>query len=137
MNMDVRNRARSGRLILFAACLHLLMGATALADPIYTIIDLGTNPTYGVDSSGNGTITGSNGLTYTFNPVQNYLPAQWNNTTQGVPIVFPAPIGMGAAMSPPGVVSNSPNYAFSYSYLNYISSWEAGPDYLLLIPQGV
>ena len=88
--MDARNRARSGRLILFAACLHLLIGAAALADPIYTVIDLGTSTVTGVDSSGNGTVTGSNGLTYTFNPVQNYLPAQWTNTTQGVPIVVPA-----------------------------------------------
>src|SRR5271157_5464271 len=119
MNMDVRNRARSGRLILFAACLHLLMGATALADPIYTIIDLGTSPTSGVDSSGNGTVTGSNGLTYTFNPVQNYLPAQWNNTTQGVPIVDPAPTGMQAANNPPGYTIYS---FYSYSNLNYMNS---------------
>jgi hypothetical protein len=115
--MDVRNRARSGRVILFAACLHLLMGATALADPIYTIIDLGTSPTSGVDSSGNGTVTGSNGLTYTFNPVQNYLPAQWNNTTQGVPIVYPAPVGLPTANDIPGQ-----NFAFSYSNLNYMNS---------------
>jgi len=92
------------------------MGATALADPIYTAIDLGTgSPTYGVDSSGNGTITGSNGLTYTFNPVQNYLPAQWNNTTQGVPIVqparFPSPYDYG-----------NPNNDFSYSNLTYMNS---------------
>ncbi|MGO8903094.1 MAG: hypothetical protein ACLQU5_32850 [Isosphaeraceae bacterium] len=118
--MDVRNRARSGGVIFFAACLHLLMGATALADPLYTIIDLGTSPTYGVDSSGNGTITGSNGLTYTFNPVQNYLPAQWNNTTQGVPIVYPAPVGLSTATIP--FDPNSPNFAFSYSYLNYMNS---------------
>ncbi len=117
MNMDVRNRARSGRVIFFAACLHLLMGATALADPLYTIIDLGTSPTNGVDSSGNGTITGSNGLTYTFNPVQNYLPAQWSNTTQGVPIVDLAPIGLQTANDIPGH-----NFAFSYSNLNYMNS---------------
>jgi len=79
------------------------MGATALADPTYTIINLGTgSPTYGVDSSGNGTVTGSNGLTYTFNPVQNYLPAQWSNTTQGVPIVDPAPIGAPGSYIPMG-----------------------------------
>jgi hypothetical protein len=116
--MDVRNRARSGRLIFFAACLHLLMGATALADPMYTIIDLGTgSPTYGVDSSGNGTITGSNGLTYTFNPVQNYLPAQWSNTTQGVPIVYPAPTNWLSATSP-----INPYYSnLAYSYSNLIS----------------
>jgi len=95
------------------------MGATALADPLYTIIDLGTSPTNGVDSSGNGTITASNGLTYTFNPVQNYLPAQWNNTTQGVPIVYPAPTGPSSFI-PMG--PNSPNFAFSYSYLNYMNS---------------
>lgn len=114
--MDVRNRARSGRVIFFAACLHLLMGATALADPIYTAIDLGTGgPIYGVDSSGNGTITGSNGLTYTFNPVQNYLPAQWSNTTQGVPIAYPAPTGEIWATIP--TEANSPNFAYSYSNL--------------------
>jgi len=96
------------------------MGATALADPLYTIIDLGTSPTNGVDSSGNGTVTGSNGLTYTFNPVQNYLPAQWNNTTQGVPIVYPAPTGLPFSFIP--WEPNSPNFAFSYSYLNYMNS---------------
>jgi hypothetical protein len=120
-DMDVRNRARSGWVIFFAACLHLLMDATALADPIYTIIDLGTgSPTYGVDSSGNGTITGSKGLTYTFNPVQNDLPAQWSNTTQGVPIVYPAPIAAPGSVIP--FDPNSPNFAFSYSNLNYMNS---------------
>lgn len=115
--MDVRNRARSGRVILFAGCLHLLMGATALADPTYTIINLGTgSPTYGVDSSGNGTVTGSNGLTYTFNPVQNYLPAQWSNTTQGVPIVYPAPTNWVEATSPIYPYSN-----LAYSYSNLIA----------------
>jgi len=113
--MDARIRARSGRLIFFAACLHLLMAATALADPIYTVIDLGTSPVTGVDSSGNGTVTGSNGLTYTFNPVQNYLPAQWSNTTQGVPIVYPAPTGLWTATIP--FDPNSPNFAFSSSNL--------------------
>jgi hypothetical protein len=121
--MDVRDRARSGRVILFAACLHLLMGATALADPLYTIIDLGTgSSTYGVDSSGNGTVTGSNGHTYRFNPVQNYLPAQWSNTTQVVPIVYPTPVGMGAATLPILGDTNSPNFALSFSYLNYMNS---------------
>jgi len=93
------------------------MGATALADPTYTIINLGTgSPTYGVDSSGNGTVTGSNGLTYTFNPVQNYLPAQWSNTTQGVPIVYPAPTNWVEATSPIYPYSN-----LAYSYSNLIA----------------
>ncbi len=119
--MDARNRAHSGRLILFAACLHLLMGAAALADPIYTVIDLGTSTVTGVDSGGNGTVTGSNGLTYTFNPVQNYLPAQWTNTTQGVPIVYPAPINWVGATYPT-FGQPSPNFAFSYSNLYSMNS---------------
>ncbi len=114
--MDVTKGARSSRLILLAAGLTLWMGAPALADPLYTAIDLGTGaPTSGVDSSGMGTITGSNGLTYTFNPVQNYLPAQWANTTQGVPIVDPAPVNDPMTYS-------DPNYAFSYSNMIAMNS---------------
>jgi hypothetical protein len=91
-DMDVAYSIRSSWPILLAACLSLSWGGQALSAPMYTAIDLGTgSPTFGVDSSGNGTVTGSNGLTYTFNPVQNHLPAQWMNTSQGVPIVEPAP----------------------------------------------
>ncbi len=109
--MDVRNRARSRRPILLATGLTLMMGAQALADPMYTAIDLGTGaPTYGVDASGNGTIIGSNGQTYTFNPVQSVIGAYASDTTQGVPIVQPAPV------NDPMTYGN-PNYAFSYSTL--------------------
>jgi hypothetical protein len=114
--MDVRNGGVSSRLIWSAVFLHLVMGARALADPVYTAIDVGSgNPTYGVDSSGSGTITGSNGLTYVFNPVQSYLPAQWANTTQGVPIVDPAPI------YDPNTYGN-PKFAYSYSQLVSMNS---------------
>jgi hypothetical protein len=83
---------------------------------MYTAIDLGMgSPTFGVDSSGNGTVTGSNGLTYTFNPVQNHLPAQWSGTSQGVPIVAPAPIWG------PDTYGN-PNFAYSNSTLNFMNS---------------
>lgn len=109
--MDVRIAARLARLTLLGGCLHIWLGAMALADPIYTEVDLGT----GTVTYGNGTITGSNGLTYTFNPVQNYLPAQWQDTTQGVPTVEPAPVGN------PYTYGN-PNYAFSYSNLSYMNS---------------
>jgi hypothetical protein len=109
--MDVRNGARSSRQILLVAGLTLMMGAQVLADPMYTAIDLGTGtPTYGVDSSGTGTITGSNGLTYAFNPVQSYLPSQWTNTTQGVPILQPAPV------NDPNTYGD-PQYAYSTSNL--------------------
>ncbi|HZW34022.1 MAG TPA: hypothetical protein VFF52_25080 [Isosphaeraceae bacterium] len=92
------------------------MGAQALADPLYTAIDLGTiNPYTGAVPNGNGTITGSNGLTYAFNPVQNDLPAQWDRVSQGVPIVQPAPV------NGPGTNGN-PNFAFSYSYLYAMNS---------------
>jgi hypothetical protein len=112
-DMDVTNRAHSSRLIGLVAALHLVIGAQALADPDYTAIDLGpVTSTYGLESSGNGTITGTNGLTYTFNPVQNDLPAQWQNTTQGVPILGAAP-----SWSPPGFAN--PNNIYSYSYLNF------------------
>ena len=103
-----------------------LDGRHSIADPIYTVIDLGTSPVTGVDSSGNGTVTGSNGLTYTFNPVQNYLPAQSTNTTQGVPIVNPAPINWVGATYPtfglPNSPSTSPNFAFSSSNLYSMNS---------------
>ncbi len=81
------------RLTLLIAGLHLAAGASTHADPMYTAIDLGTgNLTYGVDSGGNGTDTGSNGQTYLFNPAKNYLPSQWANTSAGVPLVQPAPV---------------------------------------------
>ncbi len=113
--MDVPHRAFSRRLILLAAGMQLLMGAQALADPVYTAIDLGTgNPTLGTGSGGIGTVTGSNGLTYMFNPVQSFLPAQWQNTTQGVP-AGPAPV-----WSP--FTYGDPNYAYSYSNLAVMNS---------------
>ena len=110
--MDVRNLTCTTRLVWAAFSLNLLIVAPAMADPMYTAIDLGTGSlAYGVNSSGNGIVTGSNGLTYTFNPVQNDLPAQWSNTTQGVPIVEPAPV------TEPGTNGN-PNYAYSYSTMS-------------------
>jgi hypothetical protein len=115
-DMDVRNLTRYCRLLLFATSVHLLMGVSALADPSYTAIDLGTgSPTYGNTPTGAGTITGSNGLTYMFNPVQNDLPAQWTNVTLGVPVVQPTPI------SGPG--SNGlANLGYSHSTLEYMNS---------------
>jgi hypothetical protein len=113
--MDVWNCARPRRWILLAAGLQLMIGTSALADPLYTAIDLGPgNPTFG-----NGTVTGSNGQTYAFNPVQNYLPAQWQNTTQGVPIVDPAPVN-----SP--FTNGDPNYAYSYSDMIAMNSQGLG-----------
>jgi len=113
--MDVRDAARSIRRLLLAASLNLAVSAPAHADPIYSAVDLGTGSvTSAVDSGGNGTVTGSNGLTYAFNPVQNALPAQWSNTTQGVPTVEPAPIGS------PDTYGN-PNYAYSDSSLNFMN----------------
>jgi hypothetical protein len=110
--MDVTRGARPIRLALLIAGLHLAFAAVAHADPMYTAIDLGTGSlTYGVDSSGNGTVTGSNGQTYIFNPAQNYLPSQWANTTVGVPIVQPAPVGN------PDTYGN-PNNAYSYGMLS-------------------
>jgi hypothetical protein len=114
--MDVAHRIRSSWPILLAACLHLTWGGRALADPMYTAIDLGTGSlAYGADSSGNGTVTGSNGLTYTFNPVQNDLPAQWIGISQGVPIVSPAPVWG------PDTYGN-PDFAYSYSTLQVMNS---------------
>jgi hypothetical protein len=114
--MEVGNGRGSFRRLWLAAGLYLAMGAPAVADPLYSAIDLGTgNLTYGVDSSRNGTVTGSTGLTYTFDPVQNSLPAKWTNTTQGVPIVEPAPVGS------PDTYGN-PNFAFSNSTLSFMNS---------------
>jgi hypothetical protein len=114
--MDVRDAARSVRRLLLAAGLHFAVAVVAHADPIYNAVDLGTGSvTYGVDSTGNGTVTGSNGLTYTFDPVQNALPAQWRNATQGVPTVTPAPVGDGDTYG-------NPNNAYSYSSLNFMNN---------------
>src|SRR5215470_6356680 len=114
--MDVRDAARSIRRLLLATGLNLAVSAPAHADPIYNAVDLGKGSvTTGVDSGGNGTVTGSNGLTYKFNPVQNALPAQWSNTTQGVPTVEPAPIGS------PDTYGN-PKFAYSDSSLKFMNS---------------
>src|SRR5262245_51776819 len=99
--MDVRICTRTGGLMLLAACFNVSLGALALADPVYTIADLGSaspndstvgSLSFGTDSTGQGTVTGSNGLTYTFNPAQNFLPAQWIGTSQGVPAMNPPPV---------------------------------------------
>lgn len=109
--MDVAYRIRSTWPILLAACLPLSWGGRALADPLYTAIDLGTgSPTYGVDPTGNGTVTGSNGLTYIFNPVQNALPAQWQGTSHDVPNIVAPPVGS------PDTYGN-PAFAYSHSTL--------------------
>lgn len=114
--MDVRNLARMARLVWAAFSLNLLIVAPAMADPMYTAIDLGTGSlAYGVDSSGNGTVSGSTGLTYTFNPVQNGLPSRWSDTRQGVPTVAPAPVGS------PDTYGN-PAYAYSYSTLTNMNA---------------
>jgi hypothetical protein len=114
--MDVAYGIRSSWPILLAACLHLLWGGRALADPMYNAIDLGTgSSTFGVDPTGNGTVTGSNGLTYTFNPVQNHLPAQWEDTSQGVPIVAPPP-----TQDP--MTYGNPKFAFSNSILHFMNN---------------
>lgn len=116
--MDVARTARPFRIrrILLIAGLHLAAGGLAHADPMYTAIDLGTgNLTYGVDSSGNGTVTGSTGQTYLFNPAQNYLPSQWTGMSVGVPTVEPAPVG-----SP--LTNGNPSYAYSSSTLSIMNS---------------
>jgi hypothetical protein len=122
--MDVSNRALSSRVILLAAGFFLSMSSRSLADPVYTALDLGAGTpsdaassalSYGVDSSGNGTVTGSNGLTYTFNPVQNYLPATGNISGPGVPTPEPAPIWDQNTYG-------NPNFAFSYSTLYAMNS---------------
>jgi hypothetical protein len=78
----------------------------------FCVIDLGTgSPTYGTDSSGDGTVTGTNGSTYAFNPVRDYLRAQWSNLSHDIPIVQPAPIYETAA------THNNPMYAYSHSSL--------------------
>jgi hypothetical protein len=68
-----------------------------------------------VGSSGNSTVTGSNGLTYIFNPVSNDLPTQWSNNTQGVPNVVAPPIGNEDT-------NGNPNYAYSHSSLVAMNS---------------
>jgi hypothetical protein len=114
--MDVAYRIRSSWPILLAACLHLSWCGRSLADPMYTAIDLGSgSPTFGVDSIGNGTVTGANGLTYPFNPVQNSLPAQWQGSSQNVPNVVAPPV------NGPDTYGN-PAFAYSHSTLWGINS---------------
>ena len=75
--MDVSARKPARWLPLLAGCLCIVLHTPAQADPIYTFVDLGTgNLSFGSGTSGNGTVTGSTGLTYRFNPVQSYLPSQ-------------------------------------------------------------
>lgn len=114
--MDVRDGIRSIRRLWLAAGLALGVVAPAHADPIYNAIDLGTGSvTYGVDSSGDGTVTGSNGLTYAFNPSQNDLPAQWSTTSRGVPIVASPPTGSQDTYG-------DPDNAYSFSHLISMNS---------------
>ena len=108
--MDVRHRVRAIGLILLLANLHLL-GPRAQADPAYAVIDLGTAaPTFGTNSSGQGIVTGSNGLSYNFDASQVALPSQGSNTSQGIPNVVAAPVGNGDTYG-------NPAYAYSNSTL--------------------
>lgn len=114
--MDVRDGIRSIRRLLLATGLSLGLVGPAQADPIYNVIDLGTGGvTYGADPSGTGMVTGSNGQTYTFIPMQNDLPSQWSNTSQGIPISVAAPVG-----SPD--TNGNPAYAYSQSTLSVMNS---------------
>ena len=66
--MDVIKATRSYGPIV-GLILALSTGAPVQADPIYTVVDLGAGPvSYGRDSSGDSTVTGSSGQTYVFNP---------------------------------------------------------------------
>jgi hypothetical protein len=109
--MDVGNRLRAIGPILLLASLHLL-AAGAQADPMYTVIDLGTGaPTFGTNSNGQGTVTGSNGLTYAFNAMPVRSPVQPPN----FPNVVAPPVGS------PDTYGN-PAYAYSNSTLVGINS---------------
>ncbi len=115
--MDVWNKIRPfGRILWVALTLLTVTCARVQADPMYSIVDLGAGPvTYGQDSSGESTITGANGGTYLFNPAQNYLPAQWSSTNQGVPTPVPAPINS------PDTYGN-PSFAYTTSTLVTMNS---------------
>ncbi len=118
--MNAQGFARLSRLIVLATAWIMLDNATVLADPLYTAIDLGTGSlTYGATPNGMGTVTGSNGLTYAFNPVQNYLPSQWSGTTNGVPTVEAAPTWDQWTYG-------NPNYAYSYSHMYAMNSQGLG-----------
>jgi hypothetical protein len=106
--MDVGNGVRAIGPILLLASLHLL-AAEAQADPLYTVIDLGTgSPTFGTHSDGQRTVTGSNGLTLAFDTSQVGTPRQGINTSQGIPNVVAPPVGN------PDTYGN-PAYAYSHS----------------------
>jgi hypothetical protein len=109
--MDVGNRSRAIGPILLLASLHFL-AAGAQADPVYTVIDLGTGaPTFGTNSNGQGTVTGSNGLTYTFNAMRVSSPVQPAN----FPNVVPPPVGNQDTYGDPA-------YAYSHSTLVAMNS---------------
>ena len=94
---------RAGVGLLLAIGCHLTTTRPAHADPLYSAIDLGT----GTPTFGNGTVTGSNGQTYTFNPVTNALPSG-AGTGPGVPIPITPQAGWnGAYGNPKFVFSNS------------------------------
>jgi hypothetical protein len=109
--MDVRNGVRAIAPILLWASLHLLT-ARAQAEPLYTVIDLGTGaPTLGTNSNGQGTVTGSNGLTYAFDPTQSGSPPQGLS----IPNVAAPPVGSPDAYG-------NPAYAYSNSTLDGMST---------------
>jgi hypothetical protein len=109
-DMDVRDGIRSVRRYLLAVGAVLALGASTQADPIYSVIDLGAGSvTYG-SSGGNGTVIGSNGLTYIFNSDQGQSWPQGIDPSQGVPIIAAPPVGS------PDTYGN-PAYAYSHSTL--------------------
>jgi hypothetical protein len=121
--MDVRDLLRAIWPFLLVFGFHLSNGAGVHADPMYTVIDLGTGPlTYGADTNGDGTVTGSNGLTYIFNSLQYNSSAPSSNTTQVVPIPVAAPTGVGDT-------NGDPNYAYSYVTNFAVNSQGLGVGY--------
>lgn len=111
IDMEVgRIGVRAGVGILLAIGCHLTTTRPAHADPLYTAIDLGT----GTPTFGNGTVTGSNGQSYTFNPVTNALPSG-AGTGPGIPVPIAPQVGWP-------MTYGNPNYAFSHSQLSAMNA---------------
>ena len=114
-DMDVRNRARSGRVIFFAACLHLLMGvqlSPTQSTPLSTWVQVA--PPMGLIRAATAPSPGQTALPtrsircrITCHAVEQYHPRRSHR-------------GSGARNWPGATIpteANSPNSAYSYSNL--------------------
>jgi hypothetical protein len=96
--------------LILVSCCMFAAGTSAIADPLYTVTDLGPGGiALSNDASGAGVVIGGSGQAYSYTPTSNSLPTGVN--TANVPDLISAPVGSPETYGNPG-------YAYSDSVLH-------------------